>query len=181
MADAFGVLKNDHNAVKAMLAELEVGSLTGEQRKRLADRLVMEESKHEAVEEMYFWPAVRERVAGGDDLAERAISQETEGKGVLDQIDKAGEDDTQLRRLIAQFATAGRAHIAYEEEQVWPRLTQVMGAADLERLGEQLEQAKKTAPTRPHPHTPPNPGTLKAAGPAAALVDRVRDAASGRG
>jgi hypothetical protein len=48
-------------------------------------------------------------------------------------------------------------------------------------LGDSLEQAKKTAPTRPHPHTPASPGVLKTAGPAAGAADRARDAAAGRG
>jgi hypothetical protein len=32
-----------------------------------------------------------------------------------------------------------------------------------------------------HPHTPPSPGVLKAAGPAVAVADKARDAMTGRG
>jgi hypothetical protein len=56
-----------------------------------------------------------------------------------------------------------------------------MSEAEAADLGDSLEQAKKTAPTRPHPHTPASPGVLKTAGPAAAAADRARDAATGRG
>lgn len=35
-------------------------------------------------------------------------------------------------------------------------------------------------PTRPHPHTPPNPTVLAAVGPLAARLDRARDALTGR-
>ena len=48
-------------------------------------------------------------------------------------------------------------------------------------LRTQIAEGKKTAPTRPHPHTPPSPGALKAAGPVAAATDRARDAVTGRG
>jgi hypothetical protein len=41
--------------------------------------------------------------------------------------------------------------------------------------------AKEIAPTRPHPHIPPQPGVLKTAGPAVAAADKVRDELSGRG
>ena len=44
-----------------------------------------------------------------------------------------------------------------------------------------MTTAKKAAPTRPHPHTPPKPGVLKTAGVAAAAVDKMRDTATGRG
>jgi hypothetical protein len=50
-----------------------------------------------------------------------------------------------------------------------------------EEIGTKIAEGKKTAPTRPHPNTPPSPGTLKTAGPAAAAVDKARDAMTGRG
>ena len=52
-------------------------------------------------------------------------------------------------------------------------------AAD--ELGTKIAEGKKTAPTRPHPHTPPSPGALKTAGPVAAAADKARDAVTGRG
>jgi hypothetical protein len=66
MADVFTVLSQDHQEVKGMLAELEKGPTraTGASedqlalRKKMTEQLIIEESKHEALEEMYFWPAV---------------------------------------------------------------------------------------------------------------------------
>ena len=46
---------------------------------------------------------------------------------------------------------------------------------------DQLALRKKSAPTRPHPHTPPSPGALKTAGPAVAAADKARDRVTGRG
>ncbi len=40
---------------------------------------------------------------------------------------------------------------------------------------------RATAPTRPHPHTPPSPGVLRTAGPVAAAADKARDKVTGRG
>jgi hypothetical protein len=51
---------------------------------------------------------------------------------------------------------------------------------ELLRLGKELEMAKKIAPTRPRPDTPPHPIVQRTAGTAAARVDHVRDALSGR-
>ena len=69
MPDVFDVLSRDHEEVKRMLLEFEAGptAATGAGadelalRKKMAQALVIEESKHEAVEEMYFWPAVQDR------------------------------------------------------------------------------------------------------------------------
>jgi len=50
----------------------------------------------------------------------------------------------------------------------------------LEMLGTKLETSKKIAPTRPHPDTPGSSAVQKTMGMGTAIVDHVRDAASGR-
>lgn len=65
MPSLFDVLGQDHKEVKRMLAELEKGPIaaTGASdshlilREKMVEELVIEESRHEAVEEMYFWSA----------------------------------------------------------------------------------------------------------------------------
>jgi hypothetical protein len=188
MPNVFDVLAKDHEEVKEMLTELELGptAATGANsdqlalRKKMVQQLVIEESKHEAVEEMYFWPAVRDAVTDGTDLANQAQDQEQEGKVVLDRLDKLAPEDEQFEDLLTEFTTAGRAHIAFEETTVWPSLRSVITAEQAESLGHKLAEGKKSAPTRPHPKTPASPGLLKTAGPVVAAADRLRDAATGR-
>ncbi len=190
MPSVFDVLGQDHQEVKTMLAELEkrpIAAVTGDDssqmagRKKMVEQLIIEESKHEAVEEMYFWPVVRERVADGDQLADTATAQEQEGKEVLNKLDKLDAHQPEFESLLSEFITAGREHISYEENSVWPLLRRAISAEEAAELGDKLQEAKKTAPTRPHPGTPPKPGMLKGAGPAVAAADRLRDAATGRG
>ncbi len=188
MPSAFDVLASDHEQVKRLLAQFEAAPAASgvndsllAARKEMAETLVIEESKHEAVEEMYFWPAVRKLLPDGDKLADQAISQEQEGKRILAELDKLEADSPEFDMLVGEFIKAARDHIAFEETQVWPALRAVMTETEAFDLGESLEQGKKTAPTRPHPHTPSSPGVQKAAGPAVAAADRARDAATGRG
>jgi Hemerythrin HHE cation binding domain len=80
VADVFTVLSQDHQEVKRMLVELEKGPsrATGADedqlalRKKMTEQLIIEESKHEALEEMHFWPVVRDHLPDGDTLADRA-------------------------------------------------------------------------------------------------------------
>lgn len=178
MSDVFTVLAEDHLEVKRILAALATPSV---REAELAEQLVIEESKHEAAEEMHFWPAVRDKVPGGDQLADTALSQEHEGKEVLDQLRKATPGDAEFRELVATFTTAGQAHIAFEETHVWPLLRSVLSAAEATELGEKVQSAKESGPTRPHPGGPDTPGGLKSAGMAAAAMDKVRDKATSRG
>lgn len=186
--DAISYLKGDHEEVLAMLARLEqqpvdttVTPADLEGRRTLVTDLVIAESRHEAVEEEYFWPAVADSVPGGDQLAAQATEQEQRAKHVLAKLDHCKATDPEFENLIAEIITAGREHISYEEQQVWPAVQQTLSPERLDELGEQLAQAKENAPTRPHPHTPPKPGVLKTAGAGAAMMDKARDAVTGRG
>jgi hypothetical protein len=189
MPTVFEVLSRDHEEVKQMLSEFEKGPTAANGaspdqlalRKQMAETLVIEESKHEAVEEMYFWPAVRDRLPDGGRLADEATGQEQQAKQVLDRLDRTGADDPEFEKLLGQFITAGRKHIAFEEARVWPGLRSALTSTEAEELGEKLEEAKKAAPTRPHPGTPPAPGVLKSIGPVVAVADKARDAVIGRG
>ena len=189
MPTVFEVLSRDHEEVKQMLSEFEKGPTAANGarpdqlalRKKMAETLVIEESKHEAVEEMYFWPAVRDRLPDGGRLADEATGQEQQAKWVLDRLDRTAADDPEFEKLLGQFITAGREHIAFEEARVWPGLRSALTSAEAEELGEKLEQAKNAAPTRPHPGTPPVPGVLKTIGPVVAVADKARDAVIGRG
>ncbi|MHB2024464.1 MAG: hemerythrin domain-containing protein, partial [Mycobacteriales bacterium] len=131
MGDIFEELGQDHEQVKGLLRELDSSTLpTGEQardqRRKLVDKLIIDESRHEAGEEQYFWPAVQEKLSDGSALAAKALAQEQEGKEVLDQLDGMSPEEAEFVTLVAKFVKAGREHIAYEEEQVWPRLRSVL-------------------------------------------------------
>jgi hypothetical protein len=189
MADVFMVLAKDHEEVKGMLAELEKGPThaTGASqdqlalRKKMSEELIIEASKHEALEEMYFWPAVRDHLQNGDALADRATGQEQEAKQVLAELDKLDASDAEFEKLLGTFIGAARDHIEFEETQVWPAMRTALNSDRAAELGIQIAEGKKTAPTRPHPHAPASPGVLKTAGPAVAAADKARDAMTGRG
>jgi hemerythrin HHE cation binding domain-containing protein len=189
MPDVFEVLKQDHDEVKAMLTRLEDGQnvVTGAtaeqlaQRQELAEEVIIEESKHEAVEQQYFWPAVRQVGADGERVADQAMEQEQQGEQVLHELGKLNPDDLRFEELLAGFTSAARAHILFEEAHAWPLLRASITAEQAAHLGERITKAKKLAPTRPHPHTPPPEGAAKTAGPATGIADKVRDVVTGRG
>jgi len=188
MTDVFEVLSADHADVKGMLTVLQetaghdqASDEVQAARQDVADYLVMDSSRHEAAEEQYFWPVVRERMSDGGDLADKAISQEQRAKEILARLDKLDSRDEEFDRLLAEYIPAARQHIAFEETRVWPSLRQALSEAEAQDLGGKIQAAEDKGPTRPHPHTPPSPGVLKSAGPAVAVVDKLRDAISGRG
>jgi hemerythrin-like domain-containing protein len=182
--DGLTFLRQDHKSVLGMLEVLDgAPSGNGSQLSGLhttVTNLVIAESQHEAIEEQFLWPAVREALEDGDALADKAVEQEQEGKKLLQQLEDAEPGQPEYQEALQAFVKAGREHIAYEEKVVWPKLEVALSREQLERLGGQLEQAKKIAPTRPHPDTPPRPLVLKTLGMVTATIDHVRDALTGR-
>jgi len=182
--DALTFLRQDHKSVLGMLEVLD-GAPSGDGAtssglSTMVTNLVIAESQHEAIEEQFFWPAVREVLDDGDALADRAVEQEQEGKKLLQRLEDGVPGDPDYQEALKAFVKAGRDHIAYEQEVVWPAFEAAVSREDLMKMGEKLEAAKKVAPTRPHPDTPPSPGVLKTMGMATAMVDHVRDAVTGR-
>lgn len=182
--DALSFLRADHQSVLGLFEVLD-GASSGAGAvesglETLVTNLVIAESQHEAIEEQLFWPAVRKALDDGDALADRAIGQEQEGKKLLQRLADGAPGEADYHDALAAFIKAGREHIAFEQDQVWPAFAAAVGSDELARLGEKLEAAKKVAPTRPHPDTPPNALVQKTMGTGAAVVDHVRDAVSGR-
>jgi len=195
MPNVFEVLRKDHDEVKAMLVRLEAGpavtlGATAEQvaqRRHLVDEVIIEESRHEAVEQQYFWPLVRALGADGGRVAEEALEQETQGEWVLNELEKLDTDDERFEAVLATFISAARAHIAFEEAHAWPLLAAALTDEQADELGDKITRAKKTAPTRPHPAGSPAEGAQgaqgaqKSVGPMTGIADRLRDAVTGRG
>ncbi|MGE2690143.1 hemerythrin domain-containing protein [Mycolicibacterium pulveris] len=182
--DALTFLREDHKSVLGMLEVLD-GAPTGEGAQRsgldtMVTNLVIAESQHEAIEQQFFWPAVRDALEDGDELADEAIAQEQAGKELLQRLEDGKPGEADYHEALQEFVKIGREHILYEQEVVWPKFEAAVSPQDREKLGDKLEAAKKVAPTRPHPDTPANPMVQKTMGMGAAMVDHVRDAASGR-
>jgi len=182
--DALTFLRHDHKSVLGMLEVLdEAPSGSGAQMSGLetmVTNLVIAESQHEAIEEQFFWPAVRAALDDGDALADEAIEQEQNGKLLLQRLADGRPGQADYHEALHEFVKIGREHIAYEQDVVFPRFAAAASREELEKIGAKLEGAKKIAPTRPHPGTPPSPIALSTTGMIAATIDHVRDAFTGR-
>jgi hypothetical protein len=89
--------------------------------------------------------------------------------------------DADFDRLMGMLMSEIRSHIADEEGNLFPALRQACPMDTLNELGEKVRKAKKTAPTRPHPAAPDKPPANKLLAPGTGMVDRLRDALTGRG
>ena len=66
-----------------------------------------------------------------------------------------------------------RHHVEEEEQDLFPGVRSALGRKRLGELGTRIEEAKKTAPKRPHPRLPDTPPASAVAGAVSGAVDRA--------
>ncbi|MFJ3233984.1 hemerythrin domain-containing protein [Streptomyces sp. NPDC086787] len=174
-------LVTDHREVEEIFGRIEALPPGDKDRKVYADQATMELVRHSVAEEAYLYPAVREHVAGGDALADKEIEDHSTAERLMKDLEACEADEPQFNRLVGRLMSEVRAHIADEEENLFPRLRASCPPEALDDLGDKVRTAKKVAPTRPHPSAPDTPPANKLLAPGVGLVDRLRDRLSGRG
>jgi hemerythrin superfamily protein len=179
--DVINELTIDHQEVEELFTNIDELPSGDRQRKLYADQVTMELVRHSVAEEAYLYPAVREHVPGGDALADRELQDHAEAERTMKDLERCDADDPDFDRLIGKLMMEIRAHVEDEEGNLFPRLRESCSPQVLNELGDKVRQAKKMAPTRPHPSAPDTPPANKLLAPGVGLVDRLRDALSGRG
>ena len=167
MEDVLDVLAEDHEEIRQALAELEKGptAATGATEDQLmlrtimTEELIFEAAKHEEIELTCLWPAVREHVPGGDQLADLVICAELEIVTLLAELDKLDVGQPEFEKLLSAFTQAGREHFDFEERHVWPRLraafnsgafgSGALAAKAAGELGRKVILARQSAPVLP--------------------------------
>jgi hemerythrin superfamily protein len=179
--DVIAELTTDHQEIEELFTNIEELPSGDRQRKLYADQATMELVRHSVAEETYLYPAVRAHIPGGDTLADRELEDHATAERTMKDLERCEADDPQFDRLITKLMTEIRTHIADEESNLFPRLRDSCSMETLNDLGDKVRQAKKSAPTRPHPSAPDKPPANKLLAPGVGLVDRMRDTLSGRG
>lgn len=178
--DLVTVITHDHREVEQAFGELESGSGDAEYRRDLADHVIAELVRHSVAEEQFLYPAVREHLSGGDQLADKEIEEHGEAEKIMKRLESMDVTDADFDRLLGELIQDVREHVQDEENNLLPELQRACTEDELRDLGEKVENAKKVAPTRPHPASPSTPPANLILAPGVALVDKIRDALSGR-
>lgn len=92
-------------------------------------------------------------------------------KWTLPELEKTDPADERFDAKVTVLIESVRHHVKEEEQDLFKRVRRGVSRSELQELGAQLEEAKKTAPTRPHPRSPGEPPGNLVAGPAAAVMD----------
>ncbi|MET7470894.1 hemerythrin domain-containing protein [Micromonospora sp. NPDC005686] len=167
------LVDTEHRALLELADRVTDPALDAAPRREVLDVLTAAVSRHLSAEEQYLFPAARAAMPDAAGLVEREIEADAGLLTALKQL--SGADDP----AVADVAERVRRHVSRVAALVTP-LREVASDAELIRLGNRWEIAEEAAPTRPHPGTPATPPWNKIVEPAVGVLDKVRDAVTGR-
>jgi hemerythrin superfamily protein len=174
--DAVTLLRNDHKTVEGLFKRFEkAGPNAYKTKQDLVEKIVEELSVHAAIEEQVLYPAAREAVPDATDEVLESLEEHHIVKWVLSELDGMEPTDERFTAKVTVLIENVRHHVEEEEGELFPHLRKAMKRKELEELAQALEQAKKVAPTHPHPRAPDSPPGNLIAGVAAGAVDRAQD------
>ena len=144
----------------------------------LVDQVSYGRDLHAHAEEEVLFPAMLE--AGMSEQVQDGHDEHQQAKERLLVLDHADPESRQVEQALLELIAGLRRHIGKEEREHLPELRRAVGADEMGRLGERFLAAKRSALRQPHPATPSSGARRRLAQTSAAVVDKVRDQASGR-
>ena len=141
--DAIQLLKDDHDAMKKMLSDLESTTERGTKTREALFAKVREElTVHEAIEEEIFYPALKEHPK-----AKELVLEAYEEHGVVDmimaEIEGVPFDDERWSAKFTVMKENIEHHIEEEEKEMFKQARDVFDRDELEALGERMMSRKR--------------------------------------
>lgn len=180
--DLLGVVRSTHDRLQRMADILsDLPTVDREDRGRATDAMrewVAATVQHEAADELELWPLVRDRLPGGDALAQRASEEQLSLRRSLQRLWHRQAGDVDWDHLLEISTRAAYDLMVFEQVEAWPSLSRELGDRERGQLGRAWTAARDAAPTRPH--LEPAPGRRRRLSGVLAALDRAGDRASGR-
>jgi hemerythrin superfamily protein len=177
--DVVDILTTDHHEVLDLLQQIKI-TTDAEERRDLADTVISELVRHSVAEEMYVYPAMKKYLPDGDEAVDHDVEEHKELEQTMKKLESVEGQSPEFAQLLGELEDILRDHVSDEETEQFPQLRAQVPREELIEMGKKVENAKKLAPTRPHPLAPNNEVFHKLVGPGVGLVDRLRDKLSGR-
>jgi hemerythrin superfamily protein len=146
--DAMSLLKDDHQKVKKLLAELESTTERGvKTREELFTKVKQELVVHEAIEEEIFYPALKEHPKTKE-IALEGYEEHHVVDTVMAEIEGVAYDDEKWGAKFSVMKENLEHHIEEEEGEMFKQARQVFDQDELTQLGESMKARKEDLMTQ---------------------------------
>lgn len=177
--DVVDILTTDHREMIEYLDQIG-GTTDPAERRSLADAVTAEVMRHSVAEELFLYPVMEREIPDGGDEVEHDKEEHAELVATMKKLENADTESPEFTELVRTLRDQLDHHADDEESDQFPLLRKHLPAEALIDLGEKVEAAKTIAPTRPHPSAPHSELFHMTIGPGVGMVDRLRDALTGR-
>jgi hypothetical protein len=166
--------RRDHERLDDLLDRLD-GAAPGAEEEHVLGQVARLVFPHAFAEESVLWPQLRRRLPDGDALTLQVEQEHQEVNELWARLERLPSAGSQRQEVLDRLKQVLRQDVRDEEDELLPRLQEVVSARRLRALGVAWEVIRRTAPTRPHPVVSRRPpGNALAALPLTVL-DRSRD------
>ena len=145
--NAIQLLKEDHRKLRILLSELEDTTKRATKRRRdLLTAIAILLEGHTRIEEEIFYPALRESAETTDDekmFFEALEEHRAVGKLVLPDLMKTALDSDQFSGRAKVLKELIEHHAGDEESEMFPRVRELLTAAQLRALGERMDERRR--------------------------------------
>ncbi len=138
--DIFETIKHDHRQVEELFSEIE-NTKDSKKLSSLFHKIYQELNLHAKVEELTFYPSMRE-YEETEELLEEAEEEHNQVKILLEELQSLNPTSSEFKEKIGKLKTAVQHHIQEEEEEVFPKVRQSMSEEELDELSQEFEETK---------------------------------------
>ncbi|MCD9184885.1 MAG: hemerythrin domain-containing protein [Pyrinomonadaceae bacterium] len=130
------LLKEDHREVENLIAQLEGGA-----DKDTFTKLKSSLELHTQIEEEIYYPAL-EGLDETDELVTDAYQEHDEVDELLEEMSGTDVGSEEFQDLLQQLKDSINHHVKEEENELFPKSEEVLGAEKLEHMGDEMEKMK---------------------------------------
>jgi hemerythrin superfamily protein len=134
----------EHRVIDELMQALETDR---EDRFQLAHRLIDDLAAHTAAEQQIFYPALRDIVPGGADMANQDQTDHQAMRATLVTLETSHPGEAVFEDALRQLAAEFRKHMPIEENEHLPALRQVIGEDKMLELGRIYTQVRENTPS----------------------------------
>ena len=135
--DAIVMLKEDHKRVEQLFKKLEKGELA------VVPEICEALTLHAELEEMLFYPEVREEVEDSAAEVAEAVEEHHVVKLLISELRGLDEANEAYKAKATVLMELVRHHVEEEEGEMFPEVRSTLGRKRLQEIGEQMASMKE--------------------------------------
>jgi iron-sulfur cluster repair protein YtfE (RIC family) len=135
------ILIQDHRLAMSLIEKLEGATDGTGSYADTFNQLVTALGLHMQEEEEIYYPALAQHEEFAD-IMDDSVAEHEMVKQMLVQMNELAPSSEEFQDLLAQMKTAIEAHVAQEEEEIFPESLEVLGTDTIEMLGDEIQSLK---------------------------------------